>query len=103
MLKLRRTEPVDVDVRIFFADVVQEIEVPLERQFRMMPALHQDLYSACSSEFIQLLIKLLEAQHVMIFVAFGSIKRAELAVNVAHVCVIDVAIYDVGHDLSTAA
>ena len=58
----------------FFADVVQEIEVPLERQFRMMPALHQDLDSACSSEFVELLIKLLEAQHVMIVVALRSDK-----------------------------
>jgi hypothetical protein len=49
------------------------------------------------------LIKLLEAQHVMIFVAFGPIKCAELAVNVANVCVIDVAIDDVGHDLATAS
>ena len=48
------------------------------------------------------MIKLLEAQDVMIFVAFGPIKRAELAVNVANVCLIDVAIDDVGHDLATA-
>ena len=69
----------------------------------MMPALHQDLHSARGSEFVQLLIKLLEAQHVMIFVAFGPIKRAEFAINVADVCVIDVAIDDVGHNLASAA
>src|SRR5512132_3276900 len=69
----------------------------------MMPALHEDLHSACSSEFIQFLIKLLETQHVMIFVAFGPIKRAELAVNVANVCVVDVAIDDVRHDLAAAS
>src|SRR6266496_2641835 len=103
MLKLRRTESVNVDVRIFFTDVLQKIDVPLERQFRMMPALHQDLHSSCRSEFVEFLIKLLEAQHVMIFVAFGPIKRAELAVNVADVCVVDVAIYDVGHDLAAAS
>ena len=40
MLKLRRTEPVNIDVRIFFPDVTQQIDIPLERQFRMMPALH---------------------------------------------------------------
>src|SRR5947199_7612086 len=101
MLKLRRTEPVNVDVRIFFTDVPQKIDIPLERQFRMMPALHQDLYSAYSSEFVQLLIKLLEAQHVMVFVAFGSIERTELAINIADVGVIDVAIDDVGHDLAS--
>src|SRR6188472_1218909 len=103
MLKLRRTESMNIYVRIFFADVVQEIDVPLELQFRMMPALHQDLHSTCSSEFVQLLIKLLKAQHVMIFVAFGPIKCAELAVNVANVRVIDVAIDDIGHDLAASA
>src|ERR1700757_4650755 len=40
MLKLWWTESVNIDVRIFFADVLQKIDVPLERQFRMMPALH---------------------------------------------------------------
>jgi hypothetical protein len=61
------------------------------------------LHPARGSEFIQLLIELLEAQHVMIFVAFRPIKCAELAVNVADVCVINVAIDDVGHDLATAS
>src|ERR1043166_7817060 len=103
MVKLRRSEPVNVDVRIFFADVLQKIDVPLERQFRVMPALHQDLHSSGSSELVQLLIKLLEGQHVMIFVAFGAIKRAELTVNVANVRVVYVPIEDVGHDFAAAA
>src|SRR5437773_12234163 len=98
MLKLRRTEPVNVDVRIFFTDVPQKIDIPLERQSRILPALHQDLYSAYSSEFVQLLIDLLEAQHVMSFVALGPLKRAEFAVNVADARVTDVSIADVGQD-----
>ena len=36
----------------------------------------------------------------MIVVLFGAIKRAELAVNVADIGVIDVAIDDVGDDLA---
>ena len=43
MLKLRRTESVDVNVRIFFANMPQQFDVPIERQFRMMAALHQNL------------------------------------------------------------
>src|SRR5215470_5291356 len=39
MLKLGRTESVDIDVRIFVSDVMEEIDIPLERQLRMMPAL----------------------------------------------------------------
>src|SRR5438309_10583952 len=69
----------------------------------MMPALHQNLHSACGSEFIQLFIELLETKHVMIFVALRSIKRAELAVNITDVRVIDVAIDDVRHDLASTA
>src|SRR6266576_7107979 len=102
MLKLRRTKPVDVDVRIFFADVSQKIEIPLERQLWMMPALHQDLNTARGGEFLKFFINLLEREHVMIFIAFRAIKRAELAVNIADVRVIDVSIDNVGHDLAPA-
>src|SRR5437899_6564205 len=78
MLKFRRTESMNIDVWILFADVLQKINVPLEWQFRMVPALHQNLDSACGSEFIQLFIELLETKHVMIFVALRSVKRRSL-------------------------
>ena len=39
----------------------------------------------------------------MIVIFFGAIKRAELAINVADVGVIDVAINDVGHDFISVA
>ena len=100
MLELRRAESVDVDVRIFFADVTQQIDIPIERQLRMMPALHQDLHAAGRRQFIEFLIDLLEREHVMIVILFGAIKRAELAVDVADVGVVDVAIDDVGDDLA---
>ncbi len=102
MLKLRWTEPVDVNVRIFFANVSQKIEIPLERQFRMMPALHQDLNTARGGQFLKFFIDLLEREHVMIFIAFRAIKCAELAVNIADVRVIDVPIDNVCDDLATA-
>src|SRR5947208_7046875 len=103
MLKFRRTESVNVDVRKFCSDVLQKIDVPLERQLRMMPALHQDLHSAHGSEFVELLVQLLEAQNVVVFIALGSIKCAELTVNIANVRVIDVSIDDIGHDVLSAA
>src|SRR6267143_714879 len=43
MLELRGTESVDVNMRIFFADVPQQIDIPVERQFRVMAALHENL------------------------------------------------------------
>jgi hypothetical protein len=103
MLKLRRAESVDINVRIFLPDVLQKIDVPLERQFRMMPTLHQNLHSARCREFVEFLIDLLERQHVMIFVAFRPIKCAKFAVNVADVCVVDVPIDDVSHDLASTS
>src|ERR1700693_1074241 len=102
MLKLRWTKPVDINVRIFFANVSQKIEIPLERQFRMMPALHQDLNTVRGGQFLKFFIDLLEREHVMIFIAFCAIKCAELAVNIADVRVIDVPIDNVGDDLATA-
>src|ERR1051325_10831604 len=103
MLELRRTESVNVDVRIFFSDVLQKIDIPLEPQFRMMPALHQDLNTTRCCQFVEFLIELLARKHVMIFVALRPVKRAELAINVADVRVIDVAVGDVSHDLASAS
>jgi hypothetical protein len=40
MLELRRTESVNVDVRIVVPNVLQKIDVPRERQLRMMATLH---------------------------------------------------------------
>src|SRR4029450_5448832 len=103
MLKLRWTESVNIDVRIFFPEVTQQIDVPFERQFRVIPALHQDLNTAGSRKFVELLIDLFERKAVMILILLRSIKRAELAVNVANVCVVDVSIDNVGDDLASAS
>src|SRR5438477_9200211 len=103
VLELRRTEPMNIDLRIFLSDVVQQIDIPFEAQLRVMSALHQDLNPADSAKFIQLLIELLERDDMMVVVLFGAIKRAELAVNVADVRVIDVAIDDVGNDFVARA
>src|SRR4029450_13886399 len=100
MLKLRRTEPVNIDVRIFFPNVPQQIDIPLERQFRMMPPLHKNLTAADGRKFVELLIDLLERENVMILILLRSIKRAELAVNIANVRVIDVSIDNVGDDFA---
>ena len=102
MLELRRAEAVDVDMGIFFPDVMEQIEIPIEAELRMMAALHQDLHAARCGQLIQLLVELFAREHVMIVVLFGAIKRAELAVNVADVGVIDVAIDDVSDDFAAS-
>src|SRR5438876_6257699 len=103
MLKLRRTESMNIDVRIFFPDVLQKIDIPLERQFRMVSALHQNLNAARGGKFVELLVDLVERKNVMIFIALRPVKRAELAIHIANVGVIDVAVSDVSHDLASAS
>jgi hypothetical protein len=66
----------------------------------MVPALHQDLNPARGGKFVEFVVKLFPAQDIMVFVFFRPVERAELAVNVADVRVIDVAIDDVSHDLT---
>src|ERR1051326_954851 len=56
----------DIDVRILFPNMMEEVDIPREWQFRMMPALHQDLHAAGRGKFIQLFIDLLKAKNVMI-------------------------------------
>src|ERR1044071_3951255 len=102
MLELRRAEAVDVYVGIFFADVPEQFEVPIERQPWMVPPLHQDLNTAGRGKFVEFLVELLPAEHVVIFVFLGAIERAELAVNVADVGIVDVAIDNVSDDLAAA-
>src|SRR5437667_97028 len=81
----------------------QMFDLPLARQFRMVPTLHQNLNSARRRKLVEFLIDLLEREHVMVLVAFRPIKCAEFAVNVAHVRVVDIAIDDVSHDLAPAS
>ena len=86
----------------FVPDVPQQIDIPVELQLRVMPALHQNLHAAGRAQFIKLCIQLLVREDVVIGILLRPVKRAELAVNVADVGVVDVAIDDVGHDLCAA-
>ena len=61
MIELRRAEAVDVDVRIFFPDVAEQIEIPIDAELRMMTALHQNLHAADRGQLVELLVDLLEA------------------------------------------
>src|SRR5260370_5107322 len=99
MLEFRRTKSVDVNVRISVPYVVQKIDVPVEWQFGMVATLHQDLNAPRGRKLVKLLIDLLERKDVMIFIFLRSIKRAELAVHVADVRIINVSIHNVSHDL----
>ena len=69
----------------------------------MMAALQQDLHAPRRGQLIQLLVELLAREHVMVVILFRPIKRAEFAIDIANVGVIDVAIDDVSDDLAAPA
>src|SRR5260370_6453256 len=100
MLELRRAESMNVDVRIFFSDVLQKIDIPAERQFRMMPALHQNLHTARGRKLVEFLVDLFERKNVLILLALRPIKRAELAIHIANGRVLNVPVGEVRYDLA---
>ena len=58
-IHLRRREAVDVN-RMVPLDVAQQVEIPLERDVRVMTALHEDLHAAEGLHRIDLPADLLE-------------------------------------------
>ena len=94
----RGREAVDVD-RVVALDVAHQVEVPLERDVRIVPALHQDLDAADRLALVDLGADLLEGQDVALGVLRPAVERAELAVGDADVGVVDVAVDDVGDDV----
>ena len=102
MDELAGAEAVDVDLRKPGLHVGEQVEVPLEAQPGVMPALQQDLRAALGKGLLDLPVHLLERDHVGIRILLRPVKRAELAVDVADVGIVDVAVDDVGDDLVAA-
>ena len=96
---LGRREAMDVD-RVIALDVAHQVEIPLERDVRVVPALEQDLDAADRLALVDLGADLLEAQHVALRVLGPAVERAELAVGDADVGVVDVPVDDVGDAFS---
>src|SRR5208282_2022332 len=97
-----RAEAVNVDLREPAFDVREQIEIPLLRQLRVMPALHQNLRAAQRDGFLDFPVHLVEGDDVGVVVLFHTIKRAELAIDIADVGVIDIAVNDVSDDIVAA-
>src|SRR5262245_41482486 len=77
-------------------DVTHQVEVPLERDVRVVPALNQDLHAAERLRLLDLGADLLERKRVSLAVLGSAIERAEAAIRYTNVRVVDVAIDDVG-------
>ena len=95
-MDLRRAEAVDVDLRKVALDVAQQLFVPLELEFRVQSALHQDLVAAQVDRLLDFLQQHVALEHIA-FRVFGLAKeRAEIAHGRADVRVVDVAVDVVG-------
>ena len=79
-------------------DVAQQVEVPLERDVRVVPALDEDLDAAQRLRLVDLRADLLERQRVALAVLRPPVERAEAAVGDADVRVVDVPVDDVRDD-----
>jgi len=69
----------------------------------VVPALHQDLCATERDCLIDFFIDLIEGDHIGIVVFFGAIKRAEFAINIANVGVVNVPVNDVGDNFVAPA
>jgi hypothetical protein len=93
----------NVDLRVLRPDVREHLQVKVDAQFRMVASLKKHLDTSLGRKFIELLVDLLETEHVVILIPFSSIEGTEFAIDVADVCVVDVAINNVGDDLGASA
>ena len=76
-------------------DVAHQLQVPVERNVRIVPALQQDLHAAERLALVDLRADLLEREHVAAGVLGPAVEGAERAVGDADVGVVDVPIDDV--------
>ncbi len=103
MNKLAWAEPVNVDLGKLAFDVRQQIQVPLQGQFGVMAALHQDLRAAEGDRLLNLPVHFVEGDDIRVRILLRPIKGAELAIDIADIRIIDIAIDDVSDDLVAAA
>ena len=54
------------------------------------------MHAADGRQFVELLVELFECEHVVVGVLLRAVERAELAVHIADIRVVDVAVHDVG-------
>ena len=69
----------------------------------MVPSLQENLISTHRHQLVDLGVDLRVTQHIVIRIFLGSIKRAEFAVDVADIRVVDVSIHDIGNHLLSLA
>ena len=76
-------------------DVPEQLEVPLERDVRIVPALDQDLHATDRLHLVDLRPDLFVAERPAFAVLWAAVEGAKAAVGDADVGVVDVSIDDV--------
>ena len=90
---------VDVNRMIGFY-IPQKIEIPLEWDVRIVPALHEDLYRAYLLRLVDFPADVLVRQRPTLRVLWSAIEGAETAISNADVRVIDVPVNDERYDVA---
>ena len=85
-------ETVNVDRGKLGFDVMKLVQIPLERQLRMMAALQQYLRPAQGQHLLDLTVYLRVRDHISVGVLLRSIKGAEFAENIADVGIIYISV-----------
>ena len=83
-----------MDIHLWKAglDVVEQFFVPLKRERRVEPALHEDLIATDGNHLLDLCKQRLPVEHVALGMLRTAIERAEVADRRADVRVVDVAV-----------
>ena len=91
------TKAIQIHLWMMSSKVLNELNVPCERERWVHTALHEDACPSNGLEFTDSIGDLFERLCVLFLVARWTVKRTELAVDGARVGVVDVAIDKVGH------
>src|SRR6266404_979682 len=95
MVELRWRKTVDVYLGKVATNVLQEVQVVIDAELRMMSALHQYLDATDRHQLLDLLAHLLGREYVRIIVALLAHERAEGAIHIAYVRVVDIAVNNI--------
>jgi hypothetical protein len=96
VVDFRGAEAVNIKLREARFYVAQQFFVPLELEFRVQAALHENLIAAKVERFLNLLVEFIALEYVAFRRLRPPVESAEIADGGTDVCVIDVAVDVVG-------
>ena len=92
-----RTKAVNMD-GVIALDILEQFEIPLERDVRVVAALHENLHATQRLDFVDLRTNLLIAERPPFVVLGASVEGTKAAIRHTDVGVVDVAVHDIRDD-----